>query len=183
MPSRDLVIVRNGGPGFTDPTQPTSGASTVESPDFKELVRRITASVNDMPANTDPGPYSYPDDPSQFGANSYSNAIQPAPLIALLFGIGSGSMPNCTFLWCNGRSPLTDLGQFSADTVTQVTNALLATLTDGGNTTNLPEPARGGLLGAGIALLCALSRLRRRGVLQPSTRSVPRNAGTSGRLT
>lgn len=68
VPSRDMVIVRNGGPSRIEPTDQAKYTSASTSPDLKEMVRRIVAAVDDMPDNTDPGPTEY-DYPSE----SFSN--------------------------------------------------------------------------------------------------------------
>lgn len=121
VPSRHLVIVRNGAPA--------GGASTVEGQDYKELIRLITASVADRPQNTDPGPYEY-DDPSQFDPAEFDEYLADLPSLSLFLGIGANTMPDCTIYWCNGRSPLEDVASFGADTVQQALNAVAGSVAD-----------------------------------------------------
>lgn len=96
VPSRHLVIVRNGLPG--------GGLSTVEGVDYKEFVRLVTASISDMPQNMDAGPYSYPEGPSQFDITKFDLDVANWNLFGMTFGVGSGAVEGCSIFWCNGES-------------------------------------------------------------------------------
>jgi len=61
VPSRDLVIIRNGLPTRFERSDPVKYSSATTSPDLKEIVRRIVASVADIPPCSDPGPDTYDD--------------------------------------------------------------------------------------------------------------------------
>lgn len=122
VPSRNLVIVRNGGPG--------GGASTVEGVDYKEFVRLVVASIADQPQNTDPGPYSYPDGPSQFDPSEFDTHIADWQLIGTLLGVGAGTLSDCSVYWCNGRSPVDDVAKLGVDVVQQLLAAVTATAVD-----------------------------------------------------
>lgn len=122
IPSRHLVIVRNGGPG--------GGLSTVEGVDYKEFVRLVAASIADMPAVTDPGPYSYPAPPSQFSPTELDLDVADWNLLGNFLGIGKGTMPGCTVAWCNNRNPVDDLGSLGTDVVQQLVAAVQGTATD-----------------------------------------------------
>ncbi|MGH9137754.1 MAG: hypothetical protein ACRD0G_12000 [Acidimicrobiales bacterium] len=61
VPSSALVLVRNGLPSRFDRADPVRYSSATTSPDLKELVRRVVASVSDRPVLDEPGPYAYHD--------------------------------------------------------------------------------------------------------------------------
>jgi CubicO group peptidase (beta-lactamase class C family) len=120
VPSRDLVFVRNG-PG---------GADTVEGKDVSELVRQVIAAVDDMPQNTEPGPYSYQATGSPFDLVSLDNNIADWRLVGMLLGVGAGTTPGCTLLLCNGRNLVGDAGSLGVDAVQQLLAAVAATAAD-----------------------------------------------------
>ena len=120
VPSRDLVFVRNG-PG---------GADTVEGKDVTELVRQVIAAVNDMPQNTEPGPYAYTSTGSPIDLVSLDNDIADWRLLGTLLGVGAGATPGCTLLLCNGRNLVSDAGSLGLDAVAQLLAAVAATTAD-----------------------------------------------------
>jgi CubicO group peptidase (beta-lactamase class C family) len=120
VPSRDLVFVRNG-PG---------GADTVEGKDISELVRLVIAAVNDMPQNTDPGPYSYTTTGAPSDLVSLDNNIADWRLVGTLLGVGAGATPGCTLLLCNGSNLVNDAGSLGLDAVAQLLAAVAATAAD-----------------------------------------------------
>ncbi len=120
VPSRNLVLVRNG-PG---------GADTVEGKDVNELVRLVIAAVSDMPQVTDPGPYDYPAPAGTGDLVSLDNNIADWRLIGMLLGVGVGATPGCTVLLCNGSNLVTDAGVLGADAVGQLLSAVAATSSD-----------------------------------------------------
>ncbi|MDC0661452.1 serine hydrolase domain-containing protein [Marinobacter sp. SS21] len=122
VPSRHLVIVRNGLPG--------GGLSTVEGVDYKEFVRLVTASVADMPQNTDPGPYTYPEGPSQFDITKFDLDVANWHLFEMTFGIGSDSVEGCSIFWCNGQSAWDGFMELGFDVAQQAYNAMKATTWD-----------------------------------------------------
>ena len=122
VPSRDLVFVRNGGPG--------GGAETVEGKDYHELVRQVIAAVNDMPQNTDPGPYTYPAATSPLDLVGFDNEIADWRLVGTLLGVGAGTTPGCNLLFCNGRNLLADAASLGVDAVQQLLAAVADTATD-----------------------------------------------------
>ncbi|MES3021565.1 MAG: serine hydrolase [Pseudomonadota bacterium] len=122
VPSRDLVFVRNGGPG--------GGAETVEGKEYHELVRQVIAAVNDMPQNTDPGPYAYPAATSPLDAASFDNNIADWRLLGTLLGVGAGTTPGCTLILCNGSNLVGDAGVLGVDAVQQLLAAVAATSAD-----------------------------------------------------
>ncbi|MES3021586.1 MAG: serine hydrolase domain-containing protein [Pseudomonadota bacterium] len=120
VPSRDLVFVRNG----------TGGADTVEGKDVNELVRLVIAAVNDMPQNTDPGPYDYAAPASTGDLVSLDNNIADWRLVGTLLGVGAGATPGCTLVLCNGRNLVADAGGLGVDAVQQLLAAVAATTLD-----------------------------------------------------
>lgn len=128
VPSRDMVIVRNGLPNNIDLANPVKYFSATTNPDFKELVRRIVASVSDVPRNTDPGPYTYQDDTGSLIKDPADLDVWLNPQLVISTLLGRGASGDCNLLRCNGRSLLQDLASLSADTIAQVRAALAATL-------------------------------------------------------
>ncbi|MFF2556487.1 serine hydrolase domain-containing protein [Nocardia sp. NPDC058058] len=128
VPSLDMVIVRTGIPGSIDLTNTQTSLAAESNPDNKELLRRITRAVTDVPAVPDDDPYRYDD---SFGPLIGSPAdlaawADPTAIAAVLLGYGPGSVPDCTLISCDGRPLTADLAAQLSDTLRQVTLAALA---------------------------------------------------------
>ncbi|WP_162932480.1 serine hydrolase domain-containing protein [Solimonas sp. K1W22B-7] len=122
VPSRHMVIVRNGGPG--------DGLSTVEGMKYKELIRLITDAVDDQKRITDPGPLTYPESAGQFDdILGYLNAFE-WNLAGILLGLGQDTLPDCNLILCNGRLIVQDLANFGGDTVLQFLGVVTGSATD-----------------------------------------------------
>lgn len=122
VPSRHLVIVRNGGPG--------GGLSTIESLEMKELVRRLVDSVDDAPRIPDPGIFAnYPAGSSIDDALVYLNILD-WNVLGILTGVGDAGLPNCNIILCNGRFITQDLAVFGGDTLLQFIGAAGGTIED-----------------------------------------------------
>lgn len=122
VPSRHLVIVRNGGPG--------GGLSTIESLEMKELVRRLVDSVDDAPRIPDPGIFAnYPAGSSIDDALIYLNILD-WNVLGILTGVGDAGLPNCNIIFCNGRFITQDLAAFGGDTLLQFIGAAGGTIED-----------------------------------------------------
>ncbi|HSW11789.1 MAG TPA: serine hydrolase [Solimonas sp.] len=122
VPSRHLVIVRNGGPG--------DGASTIEGLKYKELIRLVSDAIDDAPRITEPGPLTYPAPAGQFDAIPEYLDVFGWSLPGILLGVGEDSLPDCNLLLCNGRVIAQDLAGFGGDTVLQFTNVIAGTALD-----------------------------------------------------
>jgi len=121
VPSRDLVFVRNG---------PGGGLDTAEGRDFNELVRQVIAAVDDMPQNTEPGPYSYPAADSPVDIIGLDNNIADWRLVGTLLGVGAGTVPGCSLVLCNGRNLVADAAVLGLDAVSQLLAAVAVTAAD-----------------------------------------------------
>lgn len=122
VPSRHMVIVRNGGPG--------DGLSTVEGMKYKELIRLITDAVDDQKRITDPGPLTYPASSGQFDdIMGYLNAFE-WNLAGILLGLGQDTLPNCNLVMCNGRLIVQDLANFGGDTLLQFLGVVTGSAAD-----------------------------------------------------
>lgn len=122
IPSRHLVIVRNGGPG--------DGASTIEGLKYKELIRLISDAVDDAPRITEPGPLTYPAPAGQFDAIPEYLDVFGWSLPGILLGVGGDALPDCNLLLCNGRVIAQDLAGFGGDTVLQFLGVVGGTTLD-----------------------------------------------------
>lgn len=122
VPSRQMVIVRNGGPG--------DGLSTVEGMKYKELIRLITDAVDDQKRISDPGPLTYPASAGQFDdIMGYLNAFE-WNLAGILLGLGQDTLPNCNLVMCNGRLIVQDLANFGGDTLLQFLGVVAGSAAD-----------------------------------------------------
>lgn len=134
VPSRDMVIVRLGGPSRNDPASITGILTGTTNPDFKELFRRLTAAVTDVPAEPYDDPYRYParDEPFARTPEDLERLIDPENTIAILLGTGPYSDSGCNLSVCHGSPLGADVQRFAADVADQVAAAAAAADAGGG---------------------------------------------------
>ncbi|WP_067701625.1 serine hydrolase domain-containing protein [Nocardia jejuensis] len=128
IPSRDMVIVRLGVPGGIDPGNVQTSLAAESNPDNKELLRRVTAAVTDVPAEPYDDPYRYGDNfgPVIGSLDDLAFWVDPAHVAAILLGVGPYSSTHCNVLWCNGKPVTQDIFAAMLDSGGQVLAALLA---------------------------------------------------------
>lgn len=128
VPSRDMVIVRLGGPPRIDPGSITGMLTGTTNPDFKELFRRATAAVTDMPQEPYEDPYRYPapNEPLVQSPEDLEKLADPANTVAILLGTGPYAATDCNLADCHGNSVVADVNRFVADVAGQVAAAAVA---------------------------------------------------------
>ncbi|WP_066907306.1 serine hydrolase domain-containing protein [Millisia brevis] len=128
VPSRDMVIVRLGGPSRNDPATVAGILTGTTNPDFKELFRRLTAAVTDVPPEPYDDPYRYPvrNEPLARTPEDLDRLIDPANTIAILLGTGPYSDSGCNLAVCHGSPLGADIQRFTADVADQVAAAAAA---------------------------------------------------------
>lgn len=131
VPSRDMVIVRNGGPSRIEPTDQAKYTSASTSPDLKEMVRRIVRSVDDMPDNTDPGPMEY-DYPSEDWSQPeyWPNIVDASMVLGSVLRFAAAQDPSCNVFVCGDQNFITHVIGYGADVLGQVAAAVAATARD-----------------------------------------------------
>lgn len=131
VPSRDMVIVRNGGPSRIDPADQAKYTSATTSPDIKEMIRRIVRAVRDQPDNTAPGPaaYDYPSE-SYRNPDHWHNVADASMVLGTVLNYAAGQDASCNLLLCGDRNLARDLAAYGTDAVAQVSAALSATVRD-----------------------------------------------------
>ncbi|WP_327144119.1 serine hydrolase domain-containing protein [Nocardia sp. NBC_01327] len=128
IPSRDMVIVRLGVPAGIDPNNVQTSLAAESNPDNKEFLRRVTASVSDVPAEPYDEPYHYNDNfgPVVGSLDDLAFWTDPAQVAQILLGTGPYASGNCNILWCNGKLVPQDIFAATLDTGAQLAAALLA---------------------------------------------------------
>lgn len=128
IPSLDMVIVRMGVPGGIDLNNVQTSLAAESNPDNKEFLRRVTASVTDVPAATYDDPYRYGDNFGPIISNLDDLAFwtDPMHVAEILLGVGPYASTNCNVLWCNGKLVFQDIFAAMLDSSGQVAGALLA---------------------------------------------------------
>ncbi|MFF2086011.1 serine hydrolase domain-containing protein [Nocardia sp. NPDC058176] len=126
IPSLDMVIVRNGIPTRIDPNNLSANLTGTGNPDNQELVRLITAAVDDAPAVAPDDPYRYDDSsgPLVTSVEDLNFWADPQNVIGTLFGIGPYADGDCNILWCNGTIVPVDVFDLFIDTATQLAGAV-----------------------------------------------------------
>lgn len=128
VPSLDLVVVRTGIPQSIDPANLQLGLAAESNPDHKELLRRITASVNDTEPQPYDDPYRYHDSfgPVLSDLGDVVEFADPALVAQLLLGFGPESIPGCGVIFCSGSNIAADVLNLMTQMFGQVVGALLA---------------------------------------------------------
>ncbi|MEV6279218.1 serine hydrolase [Nocardia sp. NPDC051832] len=126
VPSRDLVIVRLGIPTRIEPGNLTGLLTGTSNPDNKELFRRASAAVTDLPAMPYENPYaiSDPSQPLVKNLDDLSKLADPLNAAAVLLGVGPYASTQCNILWCNGKLVPEDVFRLILDVGTQIATAV-----------------------------------------------------------
>ncbi|MDO3650686.1 serine hydrolase domain-containing protein [Nocardia mangyaensis] len=126
VPSRDMVIVRLGTPASIDPGNVQTSLAAESNPDNKEFLRRVVASVEDMPDEPYDDPYRYSDSFGPLVANLDDLAFwtDPAEVSQILLGVGPYAAADCNLLWCNEKPVYEDIFAAILDSSAQITEAL-----------------------------------------------------------
>ncbi|WP_278265755.1 serine hydrolase [Nocardia sp. AG03] len=122
VPSRDLVIVRLGVPARIEPNNLQALLTGTSNPDNKELFRRISAAVTDVPAEPFDDPYAYPNPSKPLARDSaeLARVLDPATVAQILLGVGPYASTACNVLWCDGRPVSADVFALLLDTGGQI---------------------------------------------------------------
>ncbi|MFD9679271.1 hypothetical protein ACFWAD_05315 [Rhodococcus sp. NPDC059969] len=133
VPSRDLVIVRDGLTSYFDPADPSAGLTGESNPDLQEFLRLVVASIVDVP----PPPYVGPpahgsggpliDDPSQLVG--FAN---PELIFDTIVGTGRAGTPGCNIVICNNELLPSSVAHLLGDAAAQIGNAAGASNRDAG---------------------------------------------------
>lgn len=128
VPSRDMVIVRQGIPVSIDPNNLGANLVGTGNPDNQELVRKITASVRDLPPVQVDDPYRYNDATGPLFREPADVLYwsDPANVLAILLGTGDYADTGCNLLWCNGKPLPEDLANTVVDASAQIAAAVAA---------------------------------------------------------
>lgn len=130
IPSRDLVIIRNGIPMSLNLTNPISMATGASNPDNRELHYRIAAAVTDMPTEPYVNPYTLPTPPLPVqNLDDLAKLADPVNAATIILGVGPYASSNCNILWCNGKPVPVDVFRLILDVGGQVARAALAAST------------------------------------------------------
>ncbi len=133
VPSRDLVIVRDGLTSYFDPADPSAGLTGESNPDLQEFLRLVVASIVDVP----PPPYvgtpvhgsggPLIDDPSQLVG--FAN---PELIFDTMVGTGRAGTPGCNIVICNNELLPFSGADLLGDAAAQIGNAAGASIRDAG---------------------------------------------------
>lgn len=125
VPSRDMVLIRLGGPSRVDPGNVGGALTGTTNPDYKELFRRLTAAVTDVPPEPYDDPYSYSNVPSMTGLSpeDLQRLVDPVNTVELLLGTGPYSDTGCNVVSCHGDSAGSAVTRFVNDAADQVAAA------------------------------------------------------------
>ncbi|WCT05830.1 serine hydrolase domain-containing protein [Rhodococcus qingshengii] len=128
VPSRDMVIVRQGIPVSIDPNNLGANIVGTGNPDNQELIRKITASVQDLPPEPADDPYRYNDATGPLFKEPADILFwsDPANVQAILLGTGDYADTGCSFMWCNGKPLPVDLSDTVVDASAQIAAAVAA---------------------------------------------------------
>lgn len=128
VPSRDMVIVRQGIPVSIDPNNLGANLVGTGNPDNQELIRKITASVRDLPPAPVDDPYRYNDSTGPLFREPADVLFwsDPANVLAILLGTGDYADTGCNLLWCNGKPLPADLSDTVVDASAQIAAAVAA---------------------------------------------------------
>jgi CubicO group peptidase (beta-lactamase class C family) len=128
IPSRDIVIIRNGLPNKLDLEHPTEGFSAEFNREFKDIPRQVVLAVTDVPpVSPADSPYNHEPPGGIPDPASLGTLFDPALVLASLLGVGPNA--GCNLLQCGTSSIVEQLAYVGGDTLTQVFNALLGSLT------------------------------------------------------
>ncbi|WP_067825148.1 serine hydrolase domain-containing protein [Nocardia inohanensis] len=122
VPSRDLVIVRMGVPAKIELNNLQALLTGTSNPDNKELFRRLSAAVTDVPGEPYDDPYRYPapSKPLAKDLDELSRLVDPVNAAEILLGVGPYASTGCNLLWCNGKAVPVDVFKLLIDVGGQV---------------------------------------------------------------
>lgn len=130
VPSRDMVIVRLGIPARLDPSNLQALLSGTANPDNKELFRRATSAVSDMPDEPYANPYDDRGRPLVRNLDDLARLTDPINAASILLGVGPYASTNCNVLWCNGKPVPVDVFRLVLDVGNQIAAAAVAATAD-----------------------------------------------------
>ncbi|WP_067713791.1 serine hydrolase domain-containing protein [Nocardia yamanashiensis] len=122
VPSRDLVIVRLGVPAKIEIGNLQALLTGTSNPDNKELFRRLSAAVTDVPGEPYDDPYRYPapSKPLAKDLGELARLLDPVNAAQILLGVGPYASTGCNLLWCNGKPVPVDVFKLLLDVGGQV---------------------------------------------------------------